>query len=137
VLEIGTGSGYQAAVLAVLAAEVFSIEFFPDLAARSSEILEKLGYDNVHVRAGDGTRGWPEHAPFDRIIATAAAPGIPPAWFDQLGDPGVLVAPVESTWGQELVRYRKRSGRIERDHLGPVWFVPLLSRVDDSPIPVP
>jgi protein-L-isoaspartate(D-aspartate) O-methyltransferase len=136
VLEIGTGSGYQAAVLALLAAEVFSIEFFPDLAARSSDILEKLGYANVHVRAGDGTRGWPEHAPFDRIIATAAAPSIPPAWFDQLGDPGVLIAPVECTWGQELVRYRKRSGRIERDHLGPVWFVPLLSPTDDPRVTV-
>jgi protein-L-isoaspartate(D-aspartate) O-methyltransferase len=124
ILEIGTGSGYQAAVLSLLG------EFFPELANRASLVLAAPGYSNVHVRAGDGAGGWPEHAPFDRIIATAAAPRIPSAWLQQLSDPGVLVAPVETAWGQELVRCRRRHGLIERDHLGPVWFVPLLSRPD-------
>jgi protein-L-isoaspartate(D-aspartate) O-methyltransferase len=127
VLEIGTGSGYQAAVLSRLASEVFTVEFFPELAGRASRVLSELGYSNVHLRSGDGSLGWPEHAPFDRIIATAAASMLPRAWLDQLSDGGVLVAPVETDWGQDLSRYRKRGENVDRDFLGPVWFVPLLS----------
>jgi protein-L-isoaspartate(D-aspartate) O-methyltransferase len=127
VLEIGTGSGYQAAVLSRLAAEVFTVEFFPALASRASRVLADLGYSNVHVRSGDGTLGWPEHAPFDRIIATAAASQLPGLWLDQLADRGVLVAPVGAGSGQDLVRYRKSGEHVDRDCLGPVWFVPLLS----------
>jgi protein-L-isoaspartate(D-aspartate) O-methyltransferase len=132
VLEVGTGSGYQAAVLSLLASEVFSIEFFPELAKRAAHVLMALGCSNVRVRAGDGTGGWPEHAPFDRIIATAAAARVPSAWLAQLGDPGMLVTPVETALGQELVRFRKHNGLIQRDHLGPVSFVPLLSRTEAS-----
>jgi protein-L-isoaspartate(D-aspartate) O-methyltransferase len=130
VLEIGTGSGYQTAVLSLLASEVFSVEFFPELAKRASVVLAELGYSNVRVRAGDGTAGWPEDAPFDRIIATAAARRVPPAWLAQLGDRGVLVAPVDARGGQELVRLRNNGGGIERESLGLVRFVPLLSRTD-------
>jgi protein-L-isoaspartate(D-aspartate) O-methyltransferase len=81
----------------------------------------------LHVRSGDGNLGWAEHAPFDRIIATAAANKLPRPWLDQLADGGVLVAPVEADWGQDLTRYRKHGERVDRDFLGPVWFVPLLS----------
>ncbi len=127
ILEIGTGSGYQTAVLSLLASEVFTVEFFPELARKACIVLTSLGYSNVHIRVGDGSAGWPEVAPFDRIIATAAAGRIPAAWMNQLADGGVLVTPVESESGQDLVRYRKTHGRFEYDNLGPVQFVPLLS----------
>lgn len=125
VLEIGTGSGYQAAVLSQLAREVYSVEFFPQLAAEASARLAALGYRNVHVRAGDGSLGWPEHAPFDRVIATAAARHVPPAWIDQLADGGVLVAPL-GAWDQRLVRIRKVGREARAENLGWVSFVPLL-----------
>jgi chemotaxis protein methyltransferase CheR len=128
VLEVGTGSGYQAAVLSVLAREVFSIELVPELAKSSAERLANLGYANVQVRQGDGYRGWPEEAPFDRIIVTAAAPSVPAAWFEQLAEGGILVAPVGVEWGQHLLRYRKRGGRTSKEDLGWVVFVPCRHR---------
>jgi protein-L-isoaspartate(D-aspartate) O-methyltransferase len=127
VLEIGTGSGYQAALLSVLAAQVYSVEYFAELAESAADRIARLGYTNVQVRCGDGNGGWPEHAPFDRIIATAASPAVPEAWFTQLDEGGVLVAPVGSEWGQSLLRYRKRDGRRTMEDLGWVAFVPLLA----------
>jgi protein-L-isoaspartate(D-aspartate) O-methyltransferase len=124
VLEVGTGSGYQAAVLSLLTREVYSIELVAGLAESSAARLTKLGYANVHVRQGDGRRGLPEHAPFDRIIVTAAAESVPDAWFDQLVEGGILVAPVGVEWQQRLLRYRKHHGRTCKEDLGWVAFVP-------------
>jgi len=126
VLEIGTGSGYQAAVLSLLAGEVYSVEVIPPLAERSAALLRKLGYANVHVARGDGVVGWPEHAPFDRVIATAAAERVPQAWFDQLEPNGILVAPVGQPGDQRLLRFRKQGARIDQEDLGWVSFVPIL-----------
>ncbi len=127
VLEIGTGSGYQAAVLSRLARAVYSIEVVPQLAEESRERLLRLGYGNTYVRSGDGYEGWPEAAPFDRIIVTAAPVEVPAALFEQLADPGILVAPVgRRSWTQALLRYRKAGGRITCEDLGPVSFVPML-----------
>jgi len=94
VLEVGTGSGYQAAVLAELGAEVYSIEIVPELARRASDTLARLGYSRVHVKQGDGYRGWPEHAPFDAIVVTAAPPAVPPPLLEQVAVGGRLVVPV-------------------------------------------
>ena len=124
VLEIGTGSGYQAAVLAPLADAVYSIEIVPELAATAAERLTRLGYGNVFVRSGDGWRGWPEHAPFDGIIVTAGGSEIPPALIEQLAAGGRLVMPLGDPNGfQELVVYARRTDSIRR--LFPVRFVPL------------
>lgn len=131
VLEIGTGSGYQAAVLAELAAEVYTIEIVEPLAARARQVLEELGCDNVHVRAGDGYAGWPEKAPFDAIILTAAPPEIPQPLIDQLAVGGVLVAPV-GDWDQELVVVRKDEHGITRREGLPVRFVPMTGRAQQD-----
>jgi protein-L-isoaspartate(D-aspartate) O-methyltransferase len=126
VLEIGTGSGYQAAILAQLAAEVYSIEIVPELAKSSAELLSRLGHRNVEVRHGDGYKGWPEKAPFDRIILTAAPPEIPQALIDQLANGGRLVAPVGATVAQELTVVEKNAkGAIRRRTEGGVTFVPM------------
>jgi len=128
VLEIGTGSGYQAAVLSGLVRQVLSIEIVPELARSASALLAKQGYSNVKVRLGDGYRGWPEEAPFDRIIITAAPPEIPQTLIDQLAPGGKLVAPVGSTvWGQDLVVVDKRpDGKTRRRSVIPVMFVPMV-----------
>ena len=127
VLEIGTGSGYQAAILSLLAREVYTIEIVPQLAEQARERLERLGYANVHVLAGDGYKGWPEHAPFDRIIVTAAPETVPQALLDQLADGGILVAPIGPTETvQELMRYRKSGGHVASEDLGAVRFVPMV-----------
>jgi protein-L-isoaspartate(D-aspartate) O-methyltransferase len=128
VLEIGTGSGYQAAVLSPLVGRVFSIEIVPELAQRSADLLKTLGYANVTVRQGDGYLGWPAEAPFDRIILTAAPPEIPKALLDQLKPGGKLVAPVgASALDQELVVIDKGSdGKIRRRSVFPVRFVPMV-----------
>ncbi len=123
VLEIGTGSGYQTAVLAELGARVFTMEIIAELAERAQTVLADLGYSNVDVRVGDGWVGWPELAPFDRILVTAATPTIPDALLTQLSDEGILVVPVGGTAHQALRRYRKSSGRITSENLGPVSFV--------------
>jgi protein-L-isoaspartate(D-aspartate) O-methyltransferase len=127
VLEIGTGSGYQAAILSVLAREVYTIEIVRELAEEASARLARLGYANVHVRAGDGYKGWPELAPFDRIMVTAAPDEVPRVLFDQLADGGILVAPVGPTsTTQRLLRFRKSRGQLAREDLGAVRFVPMV-----------
>ena len=128
VLEIGTGSGYQAAVLSGLVRQVFSIEIVPELARRSAGVLKQLGYENVTVRLGDGYKGWAEEAPFDRIILTAAPPEIPQTLLDQLKRGGRLVAPVGgSVFGQELVVVEKNAdGKLKRRSVAPVMFVPMV-----------
>jgi protein-L-isoaspartate(D-aspartate) O-methyltransferase len=128
VLEIGTGSGYQAAVLDGLVKHVYSIEIVPELAQSASATLAKLGYRNVTVRHGDGYQGWPEEAPFDRIIVTAAPPELPRTLLDQLKPGGKLVAPVGSTvWGQDLVVVEKNAqGKTTRRSVFPVMFVPMV-----------
>jgi protein-L-isoaspartate(D-aspartate) O-methyltransferase len=123
VLEIGTGSGYQAAVLALLAAEVFSIEIIPELAAESSTRLMQLGFGNVRVRNGDGYFGWPEEAPFDGIIVAAAASEIPPPLIEQLAEGGRLISPVGR--GVQSLILMSKGGGMERKRLIPVRFVPL------------
>ena len=125
VLEIGTGCGYQTAVLAELAAEVYSIELIPELADRARDTLQGMGYRNVSIRTGDGYHGWPEHAPFDRIIGAAAAPAVPTALLDQLADGGLLVMPVGVAY-QELQVLRKRGASVETLNTLPVRFVPMV-----------
>ncbi|HMM77952.1 MAG TPA: protein-L-isoaspartate(D-aspartate) O-methyltransferase [Gammaproteobacteria bacterium] len=126
VLEIGTGSGYQAAVLAELGARVWTIEIVAALAASARERLARLGYESVTVRAGDGNLGWPEEAPFDGIIVTAAG-AVPPALIEQLAPGGRLVIPVGSTGGDQqlTVITRKEGGSLEQEAKLPVRFVPL------------
>jgi len=128
VLEVGTGSGYQTAVLAHLAAEVYSIEIVPELAARARAILEdELGLTNVHLSTGDGAEGWPEAAPFDRIVVTAAAPEVPPALVAQLAPGGRMILPVGASLEDQMLRAVERGDdgvNVSAD-LIPVRFVPL------------
>jgi len=126
VLELGTGSGYQAAILSCLAREVYSIERHAALAEQARKILTQLGYDNVMIKVGDGTLGWPEHAPYDAIIVTAAAPDVPQPLLEQLADGGRLVAPVGSRWSQMLVKVKRQGNKLTRKNLTPVAFVPLI-----------
>jgi len=135
VLEIGTGSGYQAAVLARLARHVYSIEIVPELARSAGALLRELGYANVTVRQGDGYRGWPEQAPFDRIIVTAAPPEVPQALLDQLARGGRLVAPVgRAWWEQQLVVVDKTAdGAIRRRTANAVHFVPMVHGPPEKP----
>jgi protein-L-isoaspartate(D-aspartate) O-methyltransferase len=126
VLEIGTGSGYQAAVLAELSRSVVTIERFPDLAERASTVLAELAYDNVQVFVGDGSLGWPDSAPYDRIIVTAAAPEVAEPWVDQLVDGGLLVVPLGDRWGQTLTVVTKRGGELDHDRICGCVFVPLV-----------
>jgi len=135
VLEIGTGSGYQAAVLAELVDQVYTIEIVSPLAERAAGVLRDLGHDNVHVRAGDGYAGWPEHAPFDKIIITAAPPRVPRPLLDQLAPGGLLVVP-EGDTVQTLVLYSRRKDDgpdgqpvIDRRPLLSVRFVPMTGEV--------
>lgn len=129
VLEIGTGSGYQTAILAEMAAEVFTIERLPQLATTARERLGRLGYANIRFRVGDGAAGWPEAAPFSGIIVTAAAVRVPPALIDQLAPGGRLIIPVGPTLHeQELLRVEKRQdGSVQSEGLFGVRFVPLVS----------
>ena len=124
VLEIGTGSGYQAAVLAELAKEVYSIEIVEPLASTARNRLLELGYQNIKIRAGDGYLGWPEGAPFDAIIITCAPDHIPEPLVEQLKEGGRMVLPV-GAYAQELKRIVKRSGKIETTDIIPVVFVPM------------
>lgn len=127
VLEVGTGSGYQAAVLAGLVERVYSVEIVEELAVSAAAVLDRLGYDNVTVRAGDGYAGWPEHAPFDSIIVTAAAAHLPPPLLKQLKTGGKLVIPVGEEHGyQELLLIETgENGEIRERSVLPVRFVPL------------
>jgi len=124
VLEIGTGSGYQAAILAELAAEVYTIEILPELASQARSTLDALGYKNIRIRSGDGYAGWPEAAPFDRIIVTAAPDHIPQPLIDQLKPGGKMIIPVGSVT-QELVLVEKNERGISRRSTIPVIFVPM------------
>ena len=131
ILEVGLGSGYQAAILAELADEglVVSVERVPELADRASRLLSGLGYDNVRVVVGDGTLGEPNHAPYDRIIVTAASPKVPEALKDQLKKGGMLLIPVGGRWSQTLVEIDKtEDGRLETIDHGGVVFVPLIGK---------
>ena len=129
VLEIGTGSGYQTAVLASLAARVFSIEIRPELAASAAERLEKLGFRNVEVRAADGYRGWPEQGPFDAILVTAAPERIPQPLLDQLSPGGRMVIPVGGFYQELKVIEKTATGIIETSVL-PVRFVPFVGEAE-------
>jgi protein-L-isoaspartate(D-aspartate) O-methyltransferase len=135
VLEVGAGSGYAAAVLSKLAAEVFSIERHAELASAAADRLRRLGIVNVHIRHGDGTLGWPEQSPFDAISIAAAGPDVPAPLLNQLADGGRLVMPVGSHSGpQNLVGItRRRAGSFDRETLGGVRFVPLVPSADASP----
>ena len=128
ILEIGTGLGYQAAILSRLAAEVITIEWHEELAEQARENLERLGYDNVNCLSGDGSEGRPEYAPFDAIVVSAAAPRIPPALTNQLDEDGRLIIPVGSLELQELLYCRVRDGQIARRNLTGCRFVPLTGR---------
>ncbi|MDD5556084.1 MAG: protein-L-isoaspartate(D-aspartate) O-methyltransferase [bacterium] len=126
VLEIGTGSGYHAAVLAGIAEEVYTVEIIPALALTASARLRELGYKNVRVRDGDGYHGWEEHAPFDGIVVTAAAAHIPPPLIEQLKEGGRMAIPVGSVFfAQYLMLVEKRDGRVTTERVIPVRFVPL------------
>jgi protein-L-isoaspartate(D-aspartate) O-methyltransferase len=127
VLEIGTGSGYQAAVLAEICAEVFTIERLPTLANRAATLLGELGYQNILTRTGDGWQGWPDAAPFDAIVVTAAATDIPPLLVNQLKDGGRMIIPLGlHSYDQELVLVTKEHGKIATRALIPVRFVPFV-----------
>ena len=127
VLEIGTGSGYQAAVLGEVAREVYTIEIIPELAERARGVLAELGYANVRVKAGNGYLGWPEHAPFDAIVVTAAPDEVPQALVDQLAVGGRMVIPVGSANQDMMIIERTKSGVVERRTI-PVRFVPMTGK---------
>lgn len=126
VLEIGTGSGYQTAILSQLAGHVYSVERLAELAEPARQRLAGLGYQNVEILVGDGGYGWPQHSPYDGIIVSAAAPEVPAPLTIQLKDGAALVIPIGPAGRQELVRVRRRGARIITEYLAPVAFVPLI-----------
>jgi protein-L-isoaspartate(D-aspartate) O-methyltransferase len=126
VLEVGAGSGYQAAVLGRLAKKVHGVEIIPELVENARQVLQSLDIDNVEIHCADGRKGWPEGAPYDGIIVAAAADEIPPALVDQLGEGGRLVIPVGNRWGQSLMAMTKRNGKLEEEELCRCIFVPLV-----------
>jgi protein-L-isoaspartate(D-aspartate) O-methyltransferase len=132
ILEIGAGSGYQAAILAQMGAEVYTIEIVEPLAEMARQTLERLGYKNARVKSGDGFRGWPEHAPFDAIIVTCAPDKIPAPLVEQLRDGGRMIIPVGSGMNQELVLLRKTGDKIEKQSVLPVRFVPMTGEAQST-----
>jgi len=126
VLEIGTGSGYQTAILARLAREVYTVERIKPLQQQAKQILQKLNFTNIHFRVGDGSLGWPCHAPYQAILVTAAAKQLPPALVDQLDTNGRLIIPQDGL-AQRLMRYTKAPNGLNQENLGPVAFVPLIT----------
>ncbi|KKM71425.1 hypothetical protein LCGC14_1430760 [marine sediment metagenome] len=128
VLEIGTGSGYQTAILAELARKVYSVERMRTLAERARKLLEKLGYSNVKILLGDGTLGWEESSPYDRILVTAGAKEIPQPLTDQLEEEGVMIIPVGNSYSQDLRVVRKRKNRIKTATVEKCVFVPLIGK---------
>lgn len=128
ILEIGTGSGYQTAILAELAKEVYSIERFESLAKRAQTTLKAIGYANIKIRVGDGSLGWPEEAPFDRIIITAATPRVPLPLSDQLKENGKLILPLGESFSQVLTLVEKRGAKLESTDICGCVFVPLIGK---------
>ena len=135
VLEIGTGSGYQAAVLAELAGEVYTIEIVEPLAQCAGAGLKHLGYTNIQVRTGDGCQGWPEAAPFDVIIVTCAPEQVPQPIVDQLREGGRMIIPIGPEWDQNLMLLRKQGGRLEKSAVLPVRFVPMTGKIREQTDP--
>jgi protein-L-isoaspartate(D-aspartate) O-methyltransferase len=127
VLEVGTGSGYQAAILAELVSEVYSIEIVEPLAKNAEATLQRLGYKNVHLKIGDGYQGWPEKGPFDAIIVTCAPDKVPQTLVDQLKDDGRMVIPVGDRFAQQLYLLEKKNGQLKQSATLPVRFVPMTS----------
>jgi len=132
VLEIGTGSGYQAAVLAELTSEVYTIEIINDLASRAAATLQRLGYTNVYTRAGDGYKGWPEAAPFDAIVVTCSPENVPQPLIDQLKEGGRMIIPIGPSNRQELVLLHKHDGKLDRQAVLPIHFVPMTGEAQGS-----
>ena len=132
VLEIGTGSGYQAAVLSPLVTHVYSIEIVPELSHRAASILSRLKYENVSTRVGDGCSGWEEAAPFDKIIVTCSPEAVPEALVDQLREGGTLIIPVGERYQQTLFRMTKQNGRLVREALRPTLFVPMTGEAEED-----
>jgi protein-L-isoaspartate(D-aspartate) O-methyltransferase len=132
VLEIGTGSGYQAAVLSPLVKEVYTIEIVEPLGKGAARVLERLNYKNVHVKVGDGYLGWPEHAPFDKIIVTCSPEKIPQPLVDQLREGGLIVVPVGERYQQTLYLMRKKNGEMQAEALRPTLFVPMTGAAEDK-----
>ncbi|MCB9874796.1 MAG: protein-L-isoaspartate(D-aspartate) O-methyltransferase [Planctomycetaceae bacterium] len=132
VLEIGTGSGYQAAVLGQLVAEVYSIEIVAPLGRKAAQTLRRLDYDNIHTKIGDGYQGWPEHAPFDSIIVTCSPERPPPALVQQLREGGRMVVPLGERYQQSLVLLKKVNGQLEAEPLQPTFFVPMTGRAEET-----
>ena len=128
VMEVGTGSGYQAAVLGNLARDVYTIERHEELARQASRLMEDLGLENVHIHIGDGSKGLPQYAPYQGIIVTAAAPNVPQALLDQLDEGGKLVIPVGSRGGQFLERWLRKDDDFQCENVIPVAFVPLVGK---------
>ncbi|MFN0021295.1 MAG: protein-L-isoaspartate(D-aspartate) O-methyltransferase [Pirellulaceae bacterium] len=131
VLEIGTGSGYQAAVLSPLVKEVYSIEIVEALGKKAAVVLKKLRYDNVHTKVGDGFLGWKEHAPFDKIIVTCSPEKVPDPLVEQLKEGGLMVVPVGKRYEQTLYLFRKKDGKLEAEALLPTLFVPMTGKAED------
>ena len=131
VLEIGTGSGYQAAVLSPLVKEVYSIEIVETLGKNAAKVLKRLGYDNVTTKVGDGYLGWKEHAPFDKIIVTCSPEKVPEPLVDQLKEGGLMVVPVGQRYEQTLVLLRKKDGKLESEKLLPTLFVPMTGKAEE------
>ncbi|MEO0266333.1 MAG: protein-L-isoaspartate(D-aspartate) O-methyltransferase [candidate division WOR-3 bacterium] len=125
VLEIGTGSGYTTAILAELFKEIYTVEIIPELAERARGVLDRLGYENIHYFVGDGSEGWPEFAPYDRILVTAAAPEVPPPLVEQLGEGGIIVIPITKGFGEVLYRFVKQKNKLKSEELTYCSFVPL------------
>ena len=128
VLEVGTGSGYQTAVLAELAGEVFSIETIGSLSEKAQKLLNELGYKNIDFKIGDGTLGWPEKSPFDRVIITAAADQVPPTLFEQLAERGKMIIPLGERFFQVCSTVEKIKGKMKITQLGGCTFVPLVGK---------
>ena len=131
VLEIGTGSGYQAAVLSPLVAEVYTIEIVESLGRRAARTLQRLKYDNVHARIGDGYLGWPEAAPFDKIIVTCSPESVPQPLVDQLAEGGRMIVPVGERYQQALYLYRKVDGQLQQEALQTTFFVPMTGQAEE------
>ncbi|MBO7679851.1 MAG: protein-L-isoaspartate(D-aspartate) O-methyltransferase, partial [Thermoguttaceae bacterium] len=132
VLEIGTGSGYQAAILSPLVKEVYTIEIIPSLGKRAGETLRKLGYANVKVKIGDGYQGWSENAPFDKIIVTCSPENIPQPLIDQLAEGGMMLIPIGERYQQFFYRCIKENGELKKEKLIPAYFVPMTGEAEQQ-----